>query len=161
MDHETLRLDAIEWGATTPAVENLRRLTPLVFRFDSADEWCVEYELWFPPNEATEANCNDCLDAAISILLKKKEHESVRRWPRREQSYEAPAIYIGHQVYRSATRSSEVVHTVREGYLYTMHSIVSGFEARETYYYLTGGEPPDDEHPYGNNHVSGYLLKID
>ena len=161
IDYEKLRLDAMEWGVSTSALENLRRLTPSVFREDPDVEWCIEYDLAFPPNEATIENCNDCLDLAISIFLKKSEHERLRRWPGKKEPFEAPAIYLGHQVYKSAHTKSEVVHIVQEGYFYTMHSIVSGFDPIEVFYYVSGNQPPDEENKYGKNHVFGYLLKVE
>jgi len=161
VDHERLRLDAMEWGASTAQLENLRRLTPEVFRAEKDSGWCIEYQLRFPPNEATLSNCNECLDSVISILLKKKEYEKTRRWPGHEQPYEAPDIYIGHQVYKAASTTSDVIHIVQEGYLYTMQSIVSGFKPDETYYYVTGNEPPDEENKYGKNFFFGYLLKVE
>lgn len=161
VDHEQLRLDAMEWGVSTSELENIRRLTPLVFRADNKSDWCIEYDLQFPPNEATLSNCNECLDRTISILLRKKEHEKIRRWPGREQSAKVPAIYIGHSIFKSATTSSDIVHTVQEGFVYTMQSIVTGFDPKETYYYVSGNEPPDAENKYGKNHVWGYLLNVE
>jgi hypothetical protein len=161
IDHEQLRLDAMEWGVSTAEFENLRRLTPQVFRMDNSSEWCIEYEFHFPRNEATLSNCNECIDSAISILLKKKEHEKTRRWPSREQVDETPDIYIGHQVYKFPRMNSDVVHEIQEGYLYTMHRIVSGFNPEETYYFISGNEPPDEENRFGKNDFLGYLLKID
>ena len=161
IDHERMRLDAMEWGISTTALENLRRLTPSVFREDPDSEWCIKYDLAFPPNEATINNCNDCLDLAITIFLKKSEHERLRRWPRRKEPFEAPEIYIGHQVYKSADTKSEVVHIVQEGYYYTMHSITSGFEPNELLYFVTGYQPPDEENQYGKNRIFGYLLKVE
>lgn len=161
IDNEKLRLDAMEWGVSTSALENLRRLTPLVYREDQNTEWCIEYDLAFPPNEATIENCNECLDLAISIFLKKSEHERLRRWPGKKQPFKAPTIYIGHQVFKSTFTKSEVVHIVQEGYYYTMHSIVSGFDPNEVFYFVTGNQPPDEENKYGKNHIFGYLLKVE
>ncbi len=42
-----------------------------------------------------------------------------------------------------------------------MQSIVSGFKPDETYYYVTGNEPPDEENKYGKNFFFGYLLKVE
>ena len=161
IDHERLRLDAMEWGVSTAQLENLRRLTPEVFRPDNNSAWCIEYELRFPPNEATVSNCNECLDSLIAIILKKKEHERTRRWPGYQQGYQAPPIYIGHPLYESATMESSIVHVVQLGFLYTMHRLVSGFDPSQTYYYVSGNEPPDEENQYGKNYVSGYLLKAE
>ncbi|CAG0994638.1 hypothetical protein MTYP_02477 [Methylophilaceae bacterium] len=161
IDHEKLRLDAMEWGVSTSKLENLRRLTPIVFRAGSEFDWSVEYDLLFPPNEATVENCNECLDLAVSIFLKKKEHEKIKRWPRREQPFQMPAIYIGHSLYKSTSTKSDVTHVVQESFLYSMHTLVSGFNPEEIYYFVTANEPPDEDNKYGKNHVSGYLLKVE
>lgn len=161
VDPERLRLDAIEWGVRTADIENLRRLTPAVFRAELKSGWCIDYELSLPPNEGTLQNCNYCLDSAIWVILKKKEHEHARRWPGRQQPHEAPPIYIGHRVHQTASTASEVVHIVKEGYLYSMERIVTGFNPTETFYLVSGKEPPDDKNPYGSNHILGYLLKVD
>jgi hypothetical protein len=161
VDLERLRLDALEWGVSTAELENIRRLTPGVFRFNVYSNWAVDYELSLPPNEATLENCSELIDSAILVLTKKKEHERGRRWPGREQPYQPPQIYIGHSLFRTASRDSEVVHIVQNGYLYTMQRIVSGFDANETFYHVLASQPPDQEHPYGKDHVSGYLLKVE
>lgn len=161
VDYERLRLDAMEWGVRTADVDNIRRLTPAVFRPNQESAWCVDYELSLPPNEATQQNCNDCLDSAISVILKKREHEHARRWPGRQQPHQAPPVYIGHYLYQTASTASVVVHTVQEGYLYSMERIVSGFDPTETFYYVSGNRAPDEENPFGSEHIRGYLLKVD
>lgn len=161
IDYDHLRNDALEWGISTTAVDNLRRLTPNVFRADNESHWCVDYDLALPPNEANASNCNYCLDAVISILLKKKDHERARRWPRKTQPHTAPTVYIGNPVFSSARTDAPVVHTVQEGYLYTMHRQVSGFAEGEEFYYILAQEEPDEENPHGKNAVWGYLKKVD
>lgn len=148
-------------GVNAAAVENLRRLTPAVFRINKDEDWCVDDDVSFEPNE-TPMNCDHCLDVAIAVVLKKREYERARRWPSSGgKRYPLPDIYAGHTLYRSADTESGAIHTVKKGYIYAVEKIVSGFNPRETYYYVSGGEPPDDENPYGSNHVFGYLSKVD
>jgi len=64
-------------------------------------------------------------------------------------------------VFSEARTDSPVVHTIEEEYLYTMHSVVSGFNDGEEYFYIGGHEPPDDENKYGKNPIRGYLLKVE
>ncbi len=160
VDHEKIRLHAMEWGVSTAEIDNLRNLTPKVFRANADSNWQLDYDVQFPPNEANEVNCNYCLDIAINWLRKKKEHEQLRRWPGREKASDPPPIYIGHPVFAAARQDSEVVHTVSEGYLYTTHRLVTGFND-EDYLYISGNEPPDEESKYGKNFFSGFLLKIE
>ncbi|MCX2983379.1 hypothetical protein EYC98_21170 [Halieaceae bacterium IMCC14734] len=158
VDLNTLRSDSLEWGVSTSLVENIMRLTPQVFRPEKDSEWRVEYDRHFPANEANEANCNYCLDGAISILGKKKEHEQARRWPRRER-FDAPkTIYIGRCLYKLARADSEVVHEIQEGFVYNVSMYVSGFLEGEQFLHVSGNRPPNDENEYGSDFVRGYLL---
>ncbi len=153
-------MDAIEWGVSTSEIENLAFLLG-GFRANKDSNWQVDYSLDFPPNEANEQNCNSCIDIAISILRKKKEHEHLKRWPRREKPFNPTPIYIGQPVFSLARTDSEVVHTVSEGFLYTTHRVVTGFNSEEEFLYISGNEPPDENSPYGKNHFWGYLLKLE
>lgn len=159
IDHEKMRLHAMEWGVSTSEFDNLRRLTPGVFRASKDSKWQVDYNVEFPPNEANEQNCNYCLDIAINIIRKKKEHEHSRRWPRKEKPFDPPTIYIGHPVFAKARRDSEIVHNISKDFEYAVHQVVTGFDADEEYFYISGNEPPDESSKYGKNHFWGYLLK--
>ncbi len=160
IDHEKIRIDAIEWGVSTSELENLRRLSPGVIRFDKDSDWKIDYDAQFPPNEANEQNLSYCLDLAINILLKKKEHEQLRKWPRKDKSFDPPAIYIDHPVYSSARTDSDVVHNIQKRFLYTIYRIVSGFSNGEEFFYISGYEE-DKSEKYGKNHFWGYLQKVD
>lgn len=160
VDHEKIRLDAIEWGVSTSELENIRRLTPKVLRIDRNSGWMVDYDIGFPANEANEQNCNYCLDTIIQILIKKKEHEKARRWPKNELPFESPSVYIGHHLYTSARMDSEIVHTITDGFLYTIHRVVTGFNPQEEYLYVSG-YPSDEENEYGISTFSGYLLRAE
>lgn len=157
IDHEQLRLDGMEWGVNTAELENLRRLTPSVFRPERGQPWHVQYDMDFPPNEATSENARYCLDRAISILLRKQHHTRIRRWPRREVPFDPPAIYLDAPVYERATQQSIVVHRIQSGYEYTIHQFVTGFNPSERFYHVAGSR--DD--PDAGGHAGwlfGYLL---
>lgn len=160
IDHEKIRFDALEWGVSTSEVENLRRLTPTVIRFDEDSEWKIGYDLEFPSNAANEQNIGYCLDLAINIILKKKEHEQLRKWPSNENSFEPPTIYIDHPVYQMAKTDSEVVHVIEKGFLYTIHKKISGFNDGEEFYYISGYEE-DSKEKFGKNHIWGYLQELE
>lgn len=160
IDHEKVRFDALEWGVSTSELENLRRLTPTVIRFEKDGDWKIGYDLEFPPNAANEQNLGYCLDLLINIVLKKKEHEQLRKWPGKENSFEPPTIYIGHPVYAKARTDSEVVHEIQKGFLYTINRRVSGFSDGEEFYYISGYEEDENE-KYGKNHFWGYLQEVE
>ena len=161
VDYREIRNDAVEWGVSTSAVENIMRLTPAVFRAENDSQWRIDYDLTYPANEANISNCNYCLDTLITFLMKKHEHENAKRWPSRTRPHTPPTVYVGHAFYSAARTNSVVMHYVQEGYLYTMNRSVSGFADGEEYFHLTGNEPPDDKNPHGKNFVHGYLLKVE
>src|SRR5437899_7035681 len=74
IDYDRWRLDATEWGINTAELENIRNLTPAVFRPDKQGEWCIKHKAGFPTTGATPANAKYCLDRAIAVVLKKQEH---------------------------------------------------------------------------------------
>ena len=78
IDHERMRLDGVEWGVNNAELENLRRLTPDVFRPGKGGPWHIQYDVDFPPNEATPANARYCLDRAISLSTAPDASHSAR-----------------------------------------------------------------------------------
>jgi hypothetical protein len=157
IDHEKLRLDAMEWGVNTAELENLRRLTPEVFRSDKDSPWQVQYDLQFPPNEATPENARYCLDRTISILLRKQQHTTTRRWPGRDVGFDPPTIYLGASVFKKARQDSEVVHQINDQYQYRLMALVSGFDPTERYYTINGHRPVEGVE-FGADWVHGFLL---
>ncbi len=157
IDHERLRLDGMEWGVNTAELENLRRLTPNVFRPEKGGPWHVQYDTAFPPNEANAANARYCLDRAISILLRKQQHTRARRWPRRDAPFDPPPIYLDAPVFERTSQQSRVIHHIESEYQYLIHSVVTGFDANERYYDISGSKP-DPSSKFGSGWISGYLL---
>ena len=157
IDHERLRLDAMEWGVNTAELENLRRLTPEVFRSDKDSPWQVQYDLQFPPNEATPENARYCLDRTISVLLRKQQHTKARRWPGRDVGFDPPTIYLEAPVFKKARQDSEVVHQINDQYRYRLMALVSGFDPNERFYKISGHRPVEGAE-FGADWVHGFLL---
>jgi len=157
IDHEKLRIDAMEWGVSTAELDNLRRLTPDVFRERNDAQWQVQYDLEFPPNEATASNSRYCLDRAISILLRKQQHSIARRWPGRDMGFDPPPLYLDAPVFSKARQDSEVVHRINDQYRYRLSSLVSGFNSAEQYYTISGHRPVEGKE-FGADWIHGYLL---
>ncbi len=74
LDHNQLRGDLMEWGIDPLNFMNITRLTPSVFRFENTNEWIVKREPRFSCEEVDVRLVRQCLDLAISVLLKKQEH---------------------------------------------------------------------------------------
>lgn len=160
VDHENLRVDALEWGVSTAELENLRRLTPDVFRADKDAGWQIQYDLQFPPNEANARNARYCLDRAISVLLRKQQHKSARRWPARDVGFDPPPIYLDAPVFAKPRQDSNIVHRINDQHQYRLMSVVSGFDATERYYSISGYLPLEG-HGIGTGWIHGFLLVRD
>jgi hypothetical protein len=147
----------MQWGVNTAELENLRRLTPSVFRPDKVGDWHVQYDLQFPPNEATQSNARYCLDRAISILLRRQQHLTARRWPSQDVRFTPPTIYLEAPVFEKASPDSTVIHRISEGYEYTIRSRTTGFNPAEEYYYISGKEA-DPQDFFKTDWIYGFLL---
>jgi hypothetical protein len=126
----------MELGFHTMELENIRRLTPAVFRSERKSDWSVTYNANFPSSNATEANAKYCLDRAVSINLKKQEHAGVKREPAKNVPFVPPPIYIDRVLFEKPSTQSNPVHVVAMGFSYTIHRIVGGFDPSERFYEL-------------------------
>jgi hypothetical protein len=161
IDTDEWRVQALEYGIHTAELANLRRLTPAVFRADSKSVWSTKYDASFPANDATEANAKYCLDRAIFIILKKQEYEGTARRTTRGETFDPPPVYLGHEVYKRATKSSDVVHMVAEGFTYEIEEYVDGFDASEKFFYLRASSEAKSKEGWPAEVVYGYLLVRD
>lgn len=134
IDVQNWRLQAMELGIHTVELHNLQRLTPDVFRADSKSGWSVTYDASFPASNATESNARYCLDRAVSILIKKQQHAQARREPAMDMPFDPPPIYIGHTLHERPSTDSPTVHTVQEGFSYSIRRVVGGFNPPESFY---------------------------
>jgi hypothetical protein len=163
VDHQKLRLQAMELGIHTVELQNLQRLTPDVFRSKRDAGWSVTYDASFPTNNATEANARYCLDRAVWMVLRKQEHAGARREPAKEVPFDPPSVYIDRVVFEKPSTQSAHVHVVTKGYSYTVHRIVGGFDPSETFYELSAesDEQSTKTLPGGPAHyVKGYLQML-
>jgi hypothetical protein len=157
IDDEAWRLQAMEFGIHTTELDNLRRLTPAVFRSGNTAEWCISYDVDFPANNGTEANAKYCLDRAIAIILKKKEHYQAVRSPCKDVPFDPPPIYQERAIYEKANTNSKVLHVVSEGFLYTIYQVVSGFDPDQKFYEISAHSETTDDKGYPNESVNGFL----
>jgi hypothetical protein len=148
----------MEWGINTAELQNLRNLTPAVFRQEREGVWYVKYDMEFPVSGATLPNSKYCLDRAIAIILKKQEHRRTTRYRKRGEQFDPPSAYLGDNVYKRASVASEVVHVVSEHFEYTIREVVSGFSPEHVFYGLTGATKERDEKGWPKEGISGFLL---
>jgi hypothetical protein len=164
IDHQDWKMQAMELGIHTGELHNLQRLTPSVFRSNKKSKWSVIYDAAYPTNNATAENARYCLDRAISIALKKQEHARVRRDPRKNLPFDPPSIYQGRIVYERPDKNSAQVHIVEEGYSYTIHRIVGGFDPDLKFYEVSAESDECDENTalkLPTHYYKGYLEIVD
>ncbi len=161
IDHQDWRLQAMELGIHTAELHNLRRLTPAVFRSKADQGWSITHDASFETNNATDANARYCLDRAVSIILKKQQHAKVRREPAENVPFDPPPIYEGQTLHERADTQSPGVHTVQQGFSYSIRRIVSGFDPTERFYEVQANS--DEQTQEGifstpRESVGGFLL---
>ena len=149
IDNNNWTLQALELGIHTAELENLRRLTPAVFRANPKEEWSIAYDAGFPENNGNDSNARYCLDRAVFTILKKQEHETSARHPCADYPVDSPNIYIGRQVYKRPNLGSEVIHTIANGYDYKVRMVLSGFNPEEKFIELSGwlSDEAMEKHP--------------
>lgn len=163
IDYQKWRLQAMEMGIHTVELENLRRLTPDVFRSTRKTDWSVTYDASFPSSNATETNARYCLDRAVWIVLKKQEHASVRRDPAKDVPFDPPPVYIDRIVFKKPSMQSEHLHIVSKDFIYTIHRIVGGFDPSERFYEISAeSEEQSNETLLSGpaQHFKGYLQML-
>lgn len=137
IDIQDLNFKLLEIGVSTFEIDNLRRLTPDVYRSIESDKWSISYDIEFPSNNATESNARYCLDRAAWVIIKKQEHNRKRRRPENNRSFELPEVYIGSKVYKIPSTNSGIIHTVSNKFTYRIHRIVGGFDPTQNYYEIS------------------------
>lgn len=161
IDRDNWRLQAMEYGIHTVEFENVRRLTPSVFRKSNKDGWSVTYDTSFPTSMADEQNAKYCLDRAVSFILKKQEHSGTHRKPSASRPMDPPEIYREQVIYEKPCTKSRPVHTVAEGFEYTFNRVVGGFDSSETFYEVSAESTERDANSLLNvavQYFSGFLL---
>lgn len=135
LDHQELRSDLLEWGVNTQDFWNLWRLTPSVFREHEHGKWSVKTEPEHFFEGATEENVKYCLDKAIGLIVKKRNHFDLRKslsglskYRSRVQTKADPT-----RVFEKASSDSEVTDELKPGIRLNVSSIVKGLD--DHYYF--------------------------
>jgi len=124
-DHDHIRQDLLEWGASTQDFWNLWRLTPEVMRLVKDSDWLLKGELKHLYQAATKENATFCLDRAVTLLAKKQAHHDLARWlshtPRDQLQIR---LKEDAPLYKKATISSNVLTQLQENTIYDASAIV-------------------------------------
>jgi len=134
LDHNEVRIDLLQWGASTQDFWNLWRLTPQVFRGSREEEWQIKHESIYYREVATEENVRYCLDRAISLILKKQAHfDLIRYLPGSSLALDVETLSDPTNVYTKASANSEVRDTLPPGIKLRASTYVRGLEGDDLY----------------------------
>lgn len=161
IDFEDWRLQAMELGIHTVELQNLQQLTPAVFRAHKNAGWSITYDASFESSNATDSNARYCLDRAVSIIMKKHQHAQARREPAKDIPFTPPSIYFENALHKRPATDSPIIHTVQEGFTYSILRVVGGFDSSESFYEIAAeSEKQTDQTLLGGpeEFFRGYLL---
>jgi hypothetical protein len=133
-DHDRIRQDLLEWGASTQDFWNVWRLTPEVMRLNKEGGWLLNGELKHLFRAATKENAIFCLDRAVTLLSKKQSHGDLARWlDYSAQDRLRVRLNEPSNLYKKASSSSEVLAGLPENTVYNANSVVPGMDGSGRY----------------------------
>ncbi|UUZ64350.1 hypothetical protein LP417_04265 [Polaromonas sp. P1-6] len=154
INHETWRIDAMEWGINTQTLNNIRRLTPEAVQLERKGDWYVRLPAAYAANSANRENASTYLDLTIEVIRRKYDHIRAARTASEDKPYETPPAYVGQPLFERPTRASKLIRVLAEDDKYVVQELLNGFDAGVIFYRITctpsSGEP-----------VSGYVERIE
>ncbi|MGZ0008311.1 hypothetical protein [Burkholderia gladioli] len=153
INHETWRIDAIEWGINTQILNNIQRLTPDAVRLEAFGEWHIRYSPQYITNNANHDNAAKCLDLTIEAIRRKHEYIRSALVARNDKPGETPSAYIGQPLYEKSSQTSKVIRYLADGDTYYVRAILNGFNPNETFYSI-------DCTSKSGETASGYVMQI-
>ncbi len=127
LDHDRIRQDLLEWGASTQDFWNLWRLTPTVIQLKKEGEWLLKGELKHLYQAATKENATFCLDRAVTLLAKKQSHHDRARWLNYSpQDCLRVKLKNDATLYKKASNESDVLARLKKNAIYNGNSVVPG-----------------------------------
>lgn len=154
IDYERLRIDALEKGINTQALNNIRRLTPEALRLVHDGKWHTKYDAGYPANSATKDNASYCLDLVIDVIRRKREHLGESRTPPYGKIYDYPPAYIGQSLFKIPDLNSEVIKILEKDDQYTVKSVLNGFDPDVIFYRIECTDIKDISY-------KGYVQKLE
>jgi hypothetical protein len=154
INHETWRIDAMEWGINTQTLNNIQRLTPGAVRLETKGEWFIRLPAAYEANSANQENASMCLDLTIEAIRRKHEHIRAARMVSEDKPYDTPAAYVGQPLFERPARDSKVIRVLTERDKYSVSEMLSGFDPKVSFYEITC--TPDSDEP-----VRGYVERLE
>lgn len=137
INHDTWRIDAMEWGINTQTLNNIRRLTPDVVHLERKEDWHIRLSAGYETNSAHHANASTCLDLTIEAIRRKNDHIRAARTASKDKPYETPPAYVGQPLFNKPTEDSEVIRNLAGGDTYVVEETLTGFDIRKIFYRIT------------------------
>lgn len=152
LDHDRLRSDLLEWGASTQDFWNIWRLTPEVMRLTKEGEWLIKGEMKHVYQAATEENARYCLDRIVTLLSRKQAHRDLSRYLHYRSDLELRVkLKINAILYKKASKESEKLAELLEGSIYNADVVVPGIDGQGRF---VGIFHVQEEEP---KYLSGYI----
>lgn len=136
INHETWRIDAMEWGINTQTLNNIRRLTPDAVQLEIKGDWYFGLPAAYAANSGNRENASTCLDLTIEVIRRKHEHIRAARTASQDKPYETPPAYVGQSLFKKPARDSEVIHILGEDDRYVVHDLLTGFDPKTIFYHI-------------------------
>lgn len=129
LDHDRLRMDLLEWGASTRDYSDVARLTPKVFRFRDSGEWIVQ---WGSDHltDASDRVATFCLDRVVSLLAKAEAHRRIRMARPISDQLVWARVTRDTPMRDKATLDSSPTSELKADSIVVVHSISEGFDRR-------------------------------
>lgn len=136
INHDTWRMDAMEWGINTQTLNNIRRLTPDVVRLEEKGDWHIRQPAEYEANSANHENASICLDLTIEAIRRKHDHIRSARTVSKDKPYDTPPAYVGQPLFVRPALDSKVIHNLAENDRYDVRDKLSGFDVKKTFYHI-------------------------
>jgi len=145
LDHNRIRQDLLEWGASTQDFWNIWRLTPQVIRLEKEDDWLLKDELKYLRQAATKENAIFCLDRAVTLLAKKQLYHDRARWLETTPYHQFKVkIKSDTTLYQKASITSTVIAKLSKNAVYDGNSVVPGLDGKRSFvkiFHIQNKEP--------------------
>jgi hypothetical protein len=139
IDSDRLRMDLLEWGIPPRAFNDLRYLTPRVFRFRAdPNAWVVEEDSVRSARASGRDAASFCIDQAVFILAKRQSHIGGNPlFPARGLVLAFAGLKEGTPIRQKADLESEVVSIAEAATEYMVHGFTTGFDRRARFARVT------------------------
>lgn len=151
LDFDQFKLDALEWGINSQALQNIRRLTPQVMRLEDKADWLVRITV---STEVTKDAALYCLDTTVEAIRRKKIHADGKRFPTKRDEFDYPEAYVGQALYEFPRVDAKVIRQLEAEDVYSVSEILHGFDSRFIFYKISCTDKNKEIH-------LGYVMKLE